>query len=62
MTCSNKHCDDGIVFITCCGGWECGCMGQPVAATNCKECNRENRPPTDKRVLELLNYVEWLGD
>ncbi len=62
MTCSNKKCTDGIELITCCSGRECGCMGQPVAATNCKECNKENREPTDEDVIHYLNYVEWLGD
>ncbi|HEI8570795.1 TPA: hypothetical protein SLE56_001109 [Morganella morganii] len=62
MTCSNKKCTDGIEIVGCCSSRDCGCMGFPVAAKNCEECNKENRPPTDKRVLELLNYVEWLGD
>lgn len=62
MKCSNKYCQDGIEFITCCSGRECGCMGQPVAATNCKECNKENREPTGERVIQELQYLEWLGD
>lgn len=62
MKCSNKYCQDGIEFITCCSGRECGCMGQPVAATNCKECNKENREPTDKQVIQEMQYLEWLGD
>ncbi len=60
MKCSNKYCQDGIEFITCCSGRECGCMGQPVAATNCKECNKENRETTDERVIQELQYLEWL--
>ncbi|MGO2336729.1 hypothetical protein [Providencia sp.] len=62
MKCSNKHCQDGIEFITCCSGREYGCMGQPVAATNCKECNKENREPTDEQVIQEMQYLEWLGD
>lgn len=62
MKCSNKYCQDGIEFITCCSGRECGCMGKPVAATNCKECNKENRESTDERVIQELQHLEWLGD
>lgn len=28
--------DTGIVFLWCCSGNQCGCMGIPVAAKNCK--------------------------
>lgn len=60
--CSNKHCIGGIEFLTCCSGHECGCMGQPVAAKYCPECNAEKREPTDEEVIELLRGVEWLDD
>lgn len=59
-TCTNKYCIDGIEFLTCCSGHECGCMGQPVAAKYCPECNVEKREPTDEPALELLKGVEWL--
>ncbi|NIH23425.1 MULTISPECIES: hypothetical protein [Morganellaceae] len=62
MKCSNKYCHDGIEFIACCSGSECGCMGQLVAASNCKECNKENREPTDEQVIQEMQYLEWLGD
>ncbi len=37
----------------------CGCMGYPVAVTNCKACNAENKEPTDPEMIEQLQYVEW---
>lgn len=31
--------NDRVVLIGCCGGRECGCMGQPIDAKHCKACN-----------------------
>lgn len=54
-------CDGGFVFKRCCSGLSemCGCMGYPVAVTNCKDCNAENKEPTDPEMIEQLQYVEW---
>lgn len=61
-TCKNRYCIDGIEFISCCSGHECGCMGQPVQAKFCTECNADKREPTDEEAIRLLNYVEWVDD
>lgn len=57
-----NNCDDGIEFISCCSGSDCGCGGFPVAAKNCPSCNKDNKEPTDKKVKQILEYVEWVGD
>lgn len=59
--CKNRYCIDGIEFIPCCSGFECGCRGQPCAAKFCPECNKEKREPTGE-ALERLEYIEWLDD
>lgn len=59
--CTNKYCIGGIELITCCSGYECGCMGLPVAARYCPDCNKEKREPTED-VLKEIEYLEWLDE
>ncbi len=61
-SCKNRYCIDGIEFITCCSGYQCGCMAQPVAAKFCTECNADKREPTDEEAIRLLSCVEWIDD
>jgi len=57
-----EKCDHGFVFTRCCFGLAemCGCGGMPVQATNCKNCNPENKEPDDAETESLLEYVEWV--
>jgi hypothetical protein len=37
-----KKCrDDHYLMVGCCSGRECGCMGQPVDADPCPDCNQD---------------------
>lgn len=60
--CKNRYCLGGVEVITCCSGHECGCMGMPVAAKWCPECNPEKIYPTDKQIIEQIGWLEWLDD
>ena len=59
--CLDCH-DTGVVFIGCCSGSMCVCMGYPVAAKpcNCGICpNRSKMSSGEKFMFE---HVEWLGE
>lgn len=54
--------DTGIVFVGCCSGHQCGCMGMPVGAKNC-QCGQpvdESKMSNDE--LFVFTHVEYLGD
>ena len=54
--------DTGVVFIGCCSGNMCCCMGYPVAAKPCKcgiTVDESKMNSTEKFMLE---HVEWLGE
>lgn len=57
-----EKCNHGFVFRYCCSGLAemCGCGGYPVQATNCKECNKDNKEPDDAETSFLLQHVEWI--
>ncbi len=57
-------CTGGFVFKHCCSGLSemCGCMGYPVAVTNCKACNPKNKNTSDPELIEQLKYVEWVDE
>lgn len=54
--------DTGVLFIGCCSGYMCGCMGYPIAAKGCK-CNQK---PDESKMSEqevlIFSNVEWLGE
>ena len=54
-------CDTGVVFVGCCSGNMCGCMGYPVLAKGCK-CEKEvcESKMSEQEVL-IFNNVEWVG-
>ncbi|ENX48272.1 hypothetical protein F886_00073 [Acinetobacter sp. NIPH 542] len=52
--------DTGIVFIGCCSGHQCGCMGQPVAAKKCKCCHPIDESKMTKVERFIFEYVEYL--
>lgn len=54
--------DTGIVFIGCCSGNMCGCMGFPVAAKRCKCEQGVNESKMSEQELIIFSNVEWLGD
>ena len=57
-----KECSgENYVLIGCCNGRECGCMGQPVAVTNCKQCNPSGLEPMGDYVSEY-DMIEYVGD
>ena len=54
--------DTGIIFVGCCSGHQCGCMGMPVGAKNCK-CGQpidESKMSNDE--LFVFTHVEYLGE
>lgn len=54
--------DTGIVFIGCCSGNMCGCMGYPIASKSC-ECKQSiNESKMSEQELLIFCNVEWLGD
>lgn len=60
-TCS--YCDDEHYLLQgCCDGRECGCMGQPVSMTVCKECNADGNKPIGDYVASFAPYIEFLED
>lgn len=60
MDSSCKECKgDNYVLLGCCNGQECGCMGQPVALTNCTQCNPKGEMEMGEYIkqYEMLEYV-----
>ncbi|KRI65813.1 hypothetical protein [Acinetobacter baumannii] len=51
--------DTGIVFVGCCSGNQCGCMGMPVAAKNCKCGQPINEEKMSKDELFIFAHVEY---
>ncbi len=53
--------DDHYILHGCCSGLanECGCMGQPVLITNCKECNPKGDMPMGEYVQQYAEHVEF---
>lgn len=54
--------DTGIVFIACCSGNMCGCMGYPVAAKNCNCKQIINESKMSEQELLIFSNVEWIGE
>lgn len=52
--------DTGVVFLGCCSGNQCGCMGQPVAAKNCKCGQQVNEEKMSNDELFVFSHVEYL--
>jgi len=51
-------------LLGCCSGRECGCMGKPVDAKPCSECNQDGeKEPSDEAKENypwfFLNEVEF---
>lgn len=51
----------GIVFIPCCSGNMCGCMGMAVAAKNCECGGVVNESRMSQQELLIFRNVEFLG-
>ena len=47
-------------LVGCCGGHECGCMGQPVGIKGCKTCNKDGTKDIPKSLLESCEYADKL--
>ena len=54
--------DKGVVFIGCCSGNMCCCMGYPVAAKPCKCGTKLNESKMSNTEKFMLEHVEWLGE
>lgn len=54
--------DTGVVFVGCCSGNMCGCMGYPVAAKGCKCKQGVNESNMSEQELLIFSNIEWLGD
>ena len=59
--CLDCH-DTGVVFISCCSGSGCGCIGYPVAAKPCKCGTKLNESKMDNTEKFMLEHIEWLGE
>ena len=57
--CKKCH-DEHFILDGCCGGRECGCMGQPVSMSNCDQCNLDERKPMGDYVTQYAEHVEYL--
>lgn len=55
-------CDTGVVFVGCCSGNMCGCMGYPVLTKGCK-CEQEvDESKMSEQEVLIFNNVEWVGE
>ena len=54
--------DTGVVFIGCCSGNMCCCMGYPVAAKLCKCGTIVDESKMNSTEKFMLEHVEWLGE
>ena len=54
--------DTGVVFIGCCSGNMCNCMGYPVAAKHCKCGTTVDKSKMNSTEKFMLEHVEWLGE
>lgn len=59
--CLDCH-NTGVVFIGCCSGSMCCCMGYPVAAKPCKCGTKLNESKMNDTEKFMLEHVEWLGE
>ena len=59
--CLDCH-DTCVVFVGCCSGSMCGCMGYPVAAKPCKCGTQVNESKMDNTEKFMLEHIEWLGE
>lgn len=57
--CSKCH-DEHYILGGCCGGQECGCMGQPVSMSNCDQCNLDESKSMGDYVRQYAERVEYL--
>ena len=56
---SCKKCgDERFLLIGCCGGFECGCMGMPVAFDECRECNADGKAEPGDYVKSFMRHLE----
>ena len=54
--------DTGVVFVGCCSGSVCGCMGYPVLSKGCK-CEQEvDESKMSEQEVLIFNNVEWVGE
>lgn len=51
--------DTGIVFVGCCSGNQCGCMGMPVAAKDCECGQKINESKMSSQELVFFAHVEY---
>ena len=63
---SNQDCKechgDNYILQGCCSGRECGCMGQPVSITNCKQCNPKGLSEHMGEYVKQYDMLEYVGD
>lgn len=57
--CKKCH-DEHFILDGCCNGHGCGCMGQPVAISNCVECNHDESKPMGEYVKQYAEHVEYI--
>ena len=53
--------DSGVVFIGCCSGFDCGCMGYPVLAKKCKcgtDINELKMSGSEKIIFENVEFQD----
>lgn len=51
--------DTGVVFIGCCSGSMCGCMGYPVLAKGCKCGQKVDESKMSEQEVLIFKNVEW---
>jgi len=55
-----EYCDgchgDNFVAVTCCGGHECGCMGQPIDFEPCGKCNSDGSKDADTDLKKAFPF------
>lgn len=53
--------DTGIIFVNCCSGYLCGCLGQPTQAKSCKcgqDVNEENMSKYEQLAFRHVEFIQ----
>ena len=54
---------DKWLYVGCCSGFECGCMGLPIGIKPCDKCNEngEQEPSKSMQEDECFKHMEDLS-
>ncbi len=56
-----KNCNnERFIFHTCCSGFQCGCMGVPVAVSPCVICNYDGNIKPNNDLWQKMKHMEYI--